>query len=113
VSASGRPRPVIRFSGVAFEMDTQAARRALVRRQVEGEFYTMEALAQAVGCSRATLSAWFSARHLTMRTTLAILDRLQLKFDDVYRRVDEDGGLAEFCERDAADEGPAGRASRP
>jgi hypothetical protein len=86
---SGRSRPIVKFCGVAYEMDTQAARRALVRRQVEGEFYTMEGLARAAGYSRTTVSCWFWGRHASMRATLAILDRLHLTFDDVYRRVND------------------------
>jgi transcriptional regulator with XRE-family HTH domain len=107
VSPSGPTRPIVRFCGVAYVMDTQAARRALVRRQVTGQFFTMQALAQAVGCSRATLSAWFSGRHATTRTTVAILDKLQLTFEEVYRPVGEDGSLAELGVRDEPGEGTA------
>jgi DNA-binding XRE family transcriptional regulator len=98
VTTSQRPRPIVKFCGVAYTMDTLAARQALVRRQVAGEFFTMEALAQAVGCSRATLSAWFSARRATMRTTVAVLDRLQLTFDDIYQRADEDGTVLQYSQ---------------
>ncbi len=77
-------RAVVNFHGVAYEMD----RLALVRRQVEGEFHTVQALADTVGRSRSTASRWFAGRQTSLPVVVAILDKLHLNFDDVYRRCD-------------------------
>ncbi len=79
-------RAVVNFRGVPYEMDLSVVRLALVRRQVEGEFHTVEVLADAVGRSRSTASRWFAGRQTSMPVVVAILDKLHLSFDDVYRR---------------------------
>jgi transcriptional regulator with XRE-family HTH domain len=74
-------------------MDVRVARAALNRRQIEdGEFYSMDELARAVGCHRSTVSRWFSGSRAGLRMTLAILNRLQLRFDEVYRQIDDPPG---------------------
>ena len=65
-------------------MDLSVVRLALVRRQVEGVFHTVEALADAVGRSRSTASRWFAGRQTSLAVVVAILDKLHLSFDDVY-----------------------------
>jgi transcriptional regulator with XRE-family HTH domain len=66
-------------------MDILACERALLQRQVGGEFLTMDALAEAVGVSRSTVSRFLSGRSLSLKVTLAILGRLRLRFEDVFR----------------------------
>jgi len=58
------PASRARSSGIDHEMNLSVARRALVRRQVDGEFPTMEALADSVGRGRSTVSRWFAGRPL-------------------------------------------------
>ncbi len=84
-----RPRSVIVFyRGLAYQLDLQKCRRALVQRQVDGALDSMEGLAQAVGISRSTASRYFSGRPTSLTVTLKILERLGLKFDDVAGPVD-------------------------
>src|SRR5215469_6295368 len=86
----GRPlRPVVTFEGVKYEMDRYALRVALVRRQVQGEFHTKEELADSIGCSRSTISRYLSGRIVSLAVTLRVLEKLHLRFDDVYRQCDE------------------------
>jgi hypothetical protein len=59
---------------------------ALVRRQIEGEFDSMEGLAEAVGCSRSTVSRFFSGKRTSLAVALVVLDRLKLTFDEVFNR---------------------------
>jgi hypothetical protein len=78
--------PTVTFRGMPYEMDVPACRRALVRCQVAGEFDSMEGLAEAVSISRSTASRFFGGRT-SLNTALAILDKLHLEFDDVFRPV--------------------------
>ena len=78
-------RAVVHFRGITYEMDILACERALLQRQVGGEFLTMDALAEAVGVSRSTVSRFLSGRSLSLKVTLAILGRLRLRFEDVFR----------------------------
>jgi hypothetical protein len=72
------------FRGIDYEGNLTVCRIALVRRQVEGEFESMDSLAEAVGCSRSTASRFFSGRAMSLSVTLAILDKLKLSFDEVF-----------------------------
>jgi DNA-binding XRE family transcriptional regulator len=85
---NGPRRVVVNFNGIDHEMNLSVARHALVRRQVEGEYHTMEALADAVGRSRSTVSRWFAGRPTSLPVALAILGKLRVRFDDVYRRCE-------------------------
>jgi DNA-binding XRE family transcriptional regulator len=51
----------------------------------------MEALADAVGRSRSTVSRWFAGRPTSLPVALAILAKLDVSFDDVYTRCEVDG----------------------
>ncbi len=84
---NGRPqRVVVTFNGIDYEMDLAAVRLALTRRQIEGEFHRKEELSVAVGRSRSTVSRWFAGKSTSLPVALALLEKLELSFDDVYRR---------------------------
>ncbi len=83
-------RAIANFNGIDYEMDLRAARVALVHRQVEGDFHQMGLLADAVGCSRSTVSKWFSGGPTSLPMATAILAKLKLEFGDVYRRCPDD-----------------------
>ena len=74
---------IIRPNGVLFELNLIACRRALVLRQVDGDFDSIEGLAKAVGCSRSTASRFFSGRPTSLKLVLATLAVLKLRFEDV------------------------------
>jgi transcriptional regulator with XRE-family HTH domain len=79
-----RPNTVIvEFCGVPHSLDLLACRRALVRHQVEGEFFTLAALGVATGISRSTVSRFFSGRVEYLPTVLKVLAALGLSFDEV------------------------------
>src|SRR5215472_17100485 len=81
-----RPASVIVWpNGVPWELDIIACRRALVLRQVAGDFDSMEGLAKKVGCSRSTASRFFSGRPTSLKVILAILGVLKLKFENVTK----------------------------
>jgi transcriptional regulator with XRE-family HTH domain len=81
---------VVRFEGVPYEMNRHAVRVALVQRQVEGKFHTREELAQAIGCSRSTVSRFLSGRGVGVAITLKALSELDLTFDQVFTRREEE-----------------------
>jgi hypothetical protein len=86
-----RPRTVVvSYRDVTWALDLFECRRALVRRQVAGEFDSMDGLASAVGVSRSTASRFFSGRSTSLKVTLGILKALRLEFDDVARPCDPD-----------------------
>lgn len=86
-----RPRrSIVNFRGIDHEMNHPVLRLALVRRQVEGEFHSMAELAEAVGCSRSTVSRFFAGRTNGLEPTLAILDKLKLKFEEVFTPINLD-----------------------
>jgi hypothetical protein len=90
---SRRVRPswvIVHYRDTTWKLDLVACRRALVRRQIEGEFDSMEAFAPAVGISRSTASRFFSGRATSLKVTLAILKALMLEFDDVAKPWDPD-----------------------
>jgi hypothetical protein len=81
---SMRPRSaIVVYRGIPYRLDLIACRQALVRRQVAGEFDSAEGLAEATGVSRSTVSRFFGGRATSLGTTLAILDKLRLQFDEV------------------------------
>jgi Helix-turn-helix len=78
---------VTSYRGMPYELDLLACRRALVQCQVEGEFDSMERLAEACGISRSTASRFFSGRHTSLTATLKIAAALHLGFEDIARPV--------------------------
>ncbi len=89
-----RPRPkriIVNFKGVDYEMNRALCDLALVRRQVEGEFHSMQGLADAISRSRSTASRFFSGKQTSLEVTLLVLDKLKLTFDEVFTPCDVDG----------------------
>ena len=89
----GRRRParaVVSFRGFDYEMNVPVCRHALVQRQVDGEFDTMDGLASAIGRSRSTASRFFSGRQMSLTVALAVLDKLKLRFEEVFTPCDPD-----------------------
>ena len=84
-------RVIVSFRGIDQEMNVSVCRVALVRRQVAGEFDSMEQLADAIGCSRSTASRYFAGRSHSLAVALAVLGKLKLKFEDVYTPCNLDG----------------------
>jgi hypothetical protein len=81
-----RPTSVIVWlNETPWELDLVVCRRALVLRQVAGDFESMEGLATKVGCSRSSASRFFSGRPASLRLILAILAALKLKFEEVAK----------------------------
>jgi len=80
------PRTVIvAYRGVPYELDLVRCRRALVDRQVAGDFDTIDELAKAVGISRSTASRFFAGCRTSLAVTLNILQSLHLKFAEVAK----------------------------
>ncbi len=84
-----RPRDVIVwFRGMPYRLDLGRCRRALVLCQVDGQFESMEALAKVVGCSRSTVSRFFSGRPTSLSIALKVLEVLKLTFEEVTTAVE-------------------------
>ena len=87
-----RPKETkVRYRGIPYTLDLVRCRRALVRRQVEGELDSINGLATAVGISRSTATRFFAGRPTSLAVTLKILGVLRLRFEDVARPAGEDG----------------------
>jgi hypothetical protein len=84
---------VVSYRGMPYQLDLVRCRRALVNRQVEGDFDSMESLAQACRISRSTASRYFSGRATSLTVTLTILEALHLKFEDVACAIDLTGAV--------------------
>jgi hypothetical protein len=82
---------IVNFLGIDYEMNIPVCRLALVRREVAGDFDSMESLASALGRSRSTVSRFFSGRGTSLPVALAVLDKLKLDFDQVFTPADLDG----------------------
>src|SRR5258708_19288004 len=68
---ASRPNQVrVRYRGIPYMLELVTCRRALVKRQVEGELDSMESLANAAGISRSTASRFFSCRPTSPAVTL-------------------------------------------
>src|SRR5215472_16582293 len=81
-----RPREVtVFYRGIAYQLNLVRCRRALVDRQVDGDFDSMQSLSNEVGVSRSTASRFFSSRPTSLAVTLRILAALHLRFEDVAR----------------------------
>jgi hypothetical protein len=90
-----RPRRrIVNFRGIDHEMNVPVCRLALVRRQVAGDFDSMEGLADSIGRSRSTVSRFFAGRGTSLPVALAVLDKLKLTFEQVFTPVDLDGTSA-------------------
>jgi hypothetical protein len=85
-------RTIVNFRGIDHEMNVKVCRMALVKRQVAGEFDSMDGLAVAIGRSRSTVSRFFAGRRTSLPVALAVLDKLQLRFDQVFTPINLDGG---------------------
>jgi hypothetical protein len=83
-------RAIVNFRGIDHEMNIPVLRLALVRRQVAGEFDSMEGLAKAIGYSRSTVSRCFAGRPISLPVALAVLDKLKLRFEDVFTPINLD-----------------------
>lgn len=87
-----RLRPVsmiVRLRDTAWELNLETCRYALVRLQVDGEVDSMGQLAAKAGCSRSTASRFLAGRSPSLKTILAILGALKLRFDDVAKPLDQ------------------------
>jgi transcriptional regulator with XRE-family HTH domain len=85
------------YRGIEHELDLKECRRALVNRQVAGEFDSMESLADKLEMSRSTASRFFSGKSTPLAVTLKIVGALRLRFEDVAKPVDDEdepGGAA-------------------
>jgi hypothetical protein len=91
--ASGKrpPRAIVNFRGVDHEMNVAMCRLALVQRQVAGDFDSMEGLADAIGRSRSTVSRFFAGRHTSLPVAIAVLNKLKLRFDQVFKPIHLNG----------------------
>jgi hypothetical protein len=88
----GRLRPryiVITYRGIPHRLDLDGCERALLRRQIEGDFVGVQGLANAAGISRSTASRFFCGRPASLSVTLAIFAQLRLAFDDVVTPIDD------------------------
>lgn len=85
-----RRRAIVNFRGIDHEMNLPVLRLALVRCQVAGEFRSMEGLAEATGISRSTVSRFFACRPTSLTVALAVLDKLNLKFEEVFTPINLD-----------------------
>lgn len=88
-----RSRPnwvIVHYRDTTWILSLIDCRKALVRRQIDGKFDSMEQLADAVGISRSTASRFFSGRPTSLKVTLTILKALKLEFDDVAKPYDRD-----------------------
>jgi DNA-binding XRE family transcriptional regulator len=47
----------------------------------------MEHLATAIGISRSTVSRFFAGRATSLTVALAVLDKLKLKFEEVFTPI--------------------------
>lgn len=79
-----RGRATVQFRGICYDMDLAVCKRALVRCQVAGGLDSVQALAEAIGRSRSTVSRFFAGRPVSLAVAVAVLDRLNLQFDDVF-----------------------------
>lgn len=70
------------YRGVPYDLDLVKCRRAMVQCEIEGEFRSMEELADKLHLSRSTVSRFFSGRPTSLAVTLAILKALHLTFDE-------------------------------
>ena len=78
------------YRGALYVLDLVLCRRALVRRQVEGELHNMSSLAAAANVSRSTASRFFAGRSTSLAATLRILKALHLEFGDVATPAEPD-----------------------
>lgn len=81
---------IVWYRGTPYVLDLVLCRRALVRRQVEGELHNMTSLAVAASVSRSTASRFFSGRSTSLAATLRILKALHLEFGDVATPAGEE-----------------------
>jgi transcriptional regulator with XRE-family HTH domain len=85
---------LVEFRGVPYRLDLERCRRAMAELEIEGEVTSLRSLARSIGVSTSTVSRFFSGRLPSMSVTLKILDKLNLTFDQVASRDDDQGGSA-------------------
>jgi transcriptional regulator with XRE-family HTH domain len=85
---------VVWYRGVAYRLNLERCRRALVLGQVDGKFGSMEALAAVVVVSRSTVSRFLSGRPTSLDVTVRILAALGLRFEDVAKPLQGHGDAA-------------------
>lgn len=76
---------IVYYRQVPHVVDTVLCRRALIRRQIQGELTNMMSLAAAARVSRSTASRFFTGRSTSVSATLRICGALGLTFDEVCR----------------------------
>src|SRR5258708_36564953 len=70
---ASRPNQVrVRYRGIPYTFDLVTCRRALVKRQVEGELDSMESLANAVGITHSPATRFFPPRPPSLPPTLTL-----------------------------------------
>ncbi len=90
-----RPRrAIVNFRDIDHEMNVTVCRMAVVQRQVAGDFDSMEGLADAIGRSRSTVSRFFAGRRTSLPVALAVLDKLKLRFEQVFTPINLDDSVA-------------------
>lgn len=97
---TSKPITIIYFKRLPYIVDIPACRKALVRRQVEGELTNMTSLAVAAAISRSTASRFFSGRSVSLAALLRILKVLRLEFHDVCQEA-TDEEVAEWERQEA------------
>jgi hypothetical protein len=80
---------MVEYEGVGYRLDLGRCRRALVNRQVEGLYWTHDALARAIGVSRSSVSRFFGGSHTSMATTMKVLRALRLPFKEVAMEMNQ------------------------
>ncbi len=86
-----RPATVtLAFGGNPHRVDLAAFERAFFAGVVAGKYNAREDIAKAIGRSRSTVSRFFAGRSTSIRVFLAILNELELSFEDVATPVIED-----------------------
>ncbi|TMC04969.1 MAG: hypothetical protein E6J41_23500 [Chloroflexi bacterium] len=78
---------MVNFKGIDPEMNVIVLRLALVRRQVAGEFDSMDQIVDAIGSAGAPSHAPSQARDTGLTVALAVLD---MKFEEVFRPINHE-----------------------
>lgn len=78
---------IVWFKGLPYVVNLAMCRKALVRRQVEGEIRNMTSLAAGARVSRSTASRMFSGRSTSLAAMLRVLANLHLEFGDVCQEA--------------------------
>ena len=83
--AQRRRTAIVRYNGVYYRRNLSLCRQALTQRQIEGEYLRgVIELAEALGCSRSTVTRFFNGRNVSTAVTLTLLNALHLSFEEVH-----------------------------